>query len=94
MLLLQIKITHLQAGWMLGAILGFLLGLIPLILGIIKRKIKFGILGFIGAIIGNAILGIILSVPIISVCIYLIMRKQTPEIASESEVSTTNSENS
>ena len=76
MLLLQVKITFMQAGWILGAILGFLLGLIPLILGIVKKKTKLGFLGFIGAIVGNAILGILLSIPIIAFCSYLILKKQ------------------
>jgi len=75
MLLLQIQLTPFQAGVILGAGLGFVLGLIPLILGIIKKKIKIGVLGFIGAIIGNAILGLLLSIPIIGICIYLILKK-------------------
>ncbi len=46
MLLLQIEITPVQAGLIFGAILGFVLGLIPLVLGIIKKRTKFGCFGF------------------------------------------------
>ncbi len=87
MLLLQIQLSPFQAGLLLGAGLGFVLGLIPLILGIIKKKTKIGILGFVGSIIGNTILGLLLSGPIVGVCIYLILKKETPDNISDSKVS-------
>lgn len=74
-MLLQIQLSPFQAGILLGAGLGFILGLIPLILGIIKKRIKIGVFGFIGAIVGNAVLGLLLSIPIVGVCIYLILKK-------------------
>lgn len=85
MFLLQIKITQIQAGLLFGAVLGFLLGLIPLVLGIIKKKIKIGVLGFISAIVGNAILGLLLSIPIVAFCIYLILKNQPSATVSEPE---------
>ena len=85
MLLLQIKISQLQAGLLFGAALGLLLGLIPLILGIIKKKTKIGVLGFIGAIVGNAFLGLILSIPVVAFCVYLIMKNQPSATISDSE---------
>ncbi len=87
LLLQQIEISQIQAGAILGALLGAIIGLIPLILGIIKKKVKFGIIGFVGAIIGNTILGIFLSIPIIAIAIYLIFRKDSPEIVAEANVS-------
>jgi hypothetical protein len=82
--LLQIEISQLQAGILFGAILGAVLGLVPLVLGIIKKKMMYGFLGFIGAVIGNAIMGLLLSVPIIAVCLYFIMRKRGTVLVSES----------
>ena len=86
MLLLQIQLSPFQAGVLLGAGLGFILGLIPLILGIVKKKTKIGVLGFIGSIIGNAILGLLLSIPIVGICIYLILSKESPQNISDSKV--------
>lgn len=92
MFLLQIEISYFQAGGLFGAILGFLLGLIPLVLGIIRKKIKIGVLGLIGATIGNAILGLLLSIPIVAFCIYLILQKPTSEAAAEPEIAANDSE--
>ncbi len=60
---------------LMGAALGFILGLFPLILGYFKGKLKFGLLGLFGSTIGGAILGVFLSIPIIAVCVWLILRK-------------------
>ncbi len=87
MLLLQIEITPIQAGLIFGAALGFVLGLIPLIIGIVKKQPKLGVLGLIGAIIGNTILGLLLSIPIIGICIYLILKKQPAEAGFEPKMS-------
>ena len=73
-LLLQIEITHLQAGIIFGAVLGAIVGLIPLILGIVKKNLKIGALGFIGSIIGSAILGLLLAIPIAAIFVYLIIK--------------------
>jgi hypothetical protein len=58
--------------------LGALLGLIPLILGVIRKRTKIGVLGFLAAIIGNALLGILVSIPIIGLCVYLILKQSNP----------------
>ena len=87
MFLLQIEITPVQAGLIFGAILGLVLGLIPLVLGIIKKRTTLGVLGLIGAIIGNTILGLLLSVPIIGICIYFILKKQPVAVGFEPEIS-------
>ncbi len=87
MLLLQLKINQYEAGLLFGAILGLVLGLIPLIFGMIKGKKKIGMLGFIGSIVGNAIFGLILSIPVIVISIYLILKKQTSETFAKSGMS-------
>lgn len=85
LLLLKVELSQLQAGIIFGAILGFVIGLIPLILGIVKKKIKFGLIGFIGAIIGNMILGLILSIPIIAISIYFIFQNKPMEKIAETD---------
>lgn len=77
LLLLQLEITHLQAGVIFGAALGAVVGLIPLVIGIIKKNLKIGILGFIGSIIGSALLGLILAIPVVAISVYLILKNKS-----------------
>ena len=82
---------------LMGAALGFLVGLIPLVLGILKKKAKYGVIGLIGSTIGGGLLGLFLSVPIVGICIWLILRKEVdivPEESSEVENSANDSDNS
>jgi len=58
-----------------GAVAGLLFGLIPLILGIRKKRARLGATGLICSIIGGAISGIFLSIPVIAIFIYLILKK-------------------
>ena len=53
---------------------GFVVGLVPLILGIVKGNIKFGVVGFLACLVGGAVLGIILSIPSMIVFSWLIVR--------------------
>lgn len=55
--------------------LGFLFGAFPLLSGIILNNRKFGVYGFIGSIIGGAVLGVFLSFPIAAVFTRLILKK-------------------
>jgi len=75
-----LKVSYYQIA-LLGAGLGFILGLIPLVFGFIKGKAKIGILGLLGSTIGGAILGIFLSIPVIGVCLWLILKdsKKSPQ---------------
>lgn len=57
------------------AVIGLLLGLIPLVLGFIKKERSYAVFGFLGAIIGGAILGIFLSVPVAAIFTWLILRR-------------------
>ncbi len=73
-MLLQIRLNFYDIA-MMGAGLGALLGLLPLILGLIKKERSYGVFGFFGSIIGGAIMGILLSLPIVGIFTWLILRK-------------------
>ncbi len=65
---------------LLNAGFGFILGLVPLITGIVRRSFKFGILGFVLSTVGGAILGLILAVPISAIFTWLIFRGPKPGV--------------
>lgn len=85
MILLQIKLNYYDIA-MVGTAVGFLLGLIPLVLGFIKKERSYGVFGFLGSLIGGAILGIFLSVPVAAIFTWLILRKPK-STASANEIS-------
>ena len=58
------------------AIIGFLLGLIPLITGIVKKKVKLGVIGLVVSTLGGAIAGILISIPAMAIFTWLILRDQ------------------
>ncbi|CAN5683647.1 hypothetical protein BH18ACI1_BH18ACI1_19820 [soil metagenome] len=58
--------------------LGILFGLIPLILGFYKNNRKYGVFGFFCSIVGGAVLGIFLSIPVAAVFSWLILRNSKP----------------
>lgn len=61
--------------WILiGGGLGLLVGLVPLILGFVKKNLKFGVFGFLGSIIGGAVLGLLLAIPVAAIFTWLIIR--------------------
>lgn len=60
---------------LINVVLGLLFGVFPLLAGIKMNNRKYGIYGFIGAIIGGAILGVFLSFPIAAVFTWLILKK-------------------
>jgi voltage-gated potassium channel Kch len=62
---------------LINIILGFLFGIFPLLAGIALNNRKFGVYGFIGAVIGGAVLGIFLSFPIALILTWLIVKKST-----------------
>jgi len=74
----EINITPREAiiyGALINAGVGLILGLVPLITGIVKRNIKYGLLGFICSALGGAVLGVILSVPVSALFTWMIIRK-------------------
>ncbi len=71
-------------GILINAGIGLVLGLIPLILGFVKRNVKYGFFGFIASIVGGAILGILLSIPAIVIFSWLIVRGAKTAAAPDS----------
>ncbi len=61
---------------LIGIVLGVLLGLIPLILGIKRKNRQYGIFGFLGSTIVG-ILSPILSVIVVAIFTWLILKKPT-----------------
>ena len=67
---------------LLNAVIGFILGLIPLLFGYFKRQLKLGVMGIAAATIGGAILGVFLSVPATVVFTWLVARESKNSRAS------------
>ena len=61
-----------------GAIVGLLLGLIPLINGVKRGKQGLGIAGFFACALSGGLLGIILAGPVCAVFTWLIRRQPAP----------------
>ena len=67
--------------YLIGAIIGSLLsgalvGAIPAICGAIKRKLGLAIGGFFACLVSSVLLGLILSVPVCAVFLFLIFKKE------------------
>ncbi len=84
----EIRLTQSEAYFYLALIhagIGFILGLIPLLVGIYKKKVKLGVLGLLVAVIGGALLGFLGSIPAMAIFTWLILRDQIkPEPAKPS----------
>ncbi len=65
---------------LINAGVGLVLGLIPLLFGYFNNRLKLGIIGFVTAIVGGAILGIFLSIPATIVFTWLVVRKSREPI--------------
>ena len=61
-----------------GAIVGLLLGLIPLIAGVKRGKPNLGIAGFFACALSGGLLGVILAGPVCAVFAWLIRREPAP----------------
>lgn len=70
---------------------GFVLGLVPLIAGFLKGKIRMGVYGLLASTAGGALLGVFLSIPAMAIFTWLIIRDQIK--VEETGVSETDSEN-
>ena len=79
---------------LINAGVGFVLGLVPLIIGFLKRNTKYALIGFVGSIVGGAILGVILSVPISAIFTWLIVRKPKASSETSPDIPVDNSKNS
>jgi hypothetical protein len=72
-------------GPLLNAGVGLIFGLITLVLGFVKGKVKFGIYGFVACLIGGSILGLFLSLPALIFFSWMILKKPTAENVTEIE---------
>ena len=68
---------------MIGAGIGLILGLIPLLIAICKEKIKLGLLAVVLSTIGGA-LSVIVSLIVTGIFIWLILRKPASIAADRS----------
>lgn len=64
-------------------VMGAVIGAIPAICGAVKDKLKLALLGFIACLISNFILGLILSVPVCAVFLWLIFKKEKEQTGPE-----------
>jgi hypothetical protein len=71
-------------GVLINTAVGLILGLVPLISGIAKRKLKLGVLGFVLSAIGGALLGVVLAIPASAIFTWLIFRD--PKVADAAVV--------
>ncbi len=68
--------TAYMFGAIIGSILsGALVGAIPAICGAIKHKVGLAIGGFFACVAASLLLGLILSVPVCAIFLYLIFKK-------------------
>ena len=91
----DVKITYNEiAAYMtiINIVLGILLGSFPLIAGLKMKNRNYAIYGFIGSIIGGAILGAFLAYPIAVIFTWLILRspKETVEAINRNSDETEN----
>ncbi len=66
------------------AVVGLVLGLIPLIVGLVKKKFRTGLLGLVVATVGGALLGFLGSIPAMAIFTWLILRDQIKPVPGSS----------
>lgn len=57
--------------------IGVVIGLAPLVFGFVRRQSKRAFLGFILTIVGSALLGLILAIPVAAIWVWLIYKGST-----------------
>ena len=70
-----------------GFVFGILIGLIPLILGIKKKKRNYGTYGFFASMFGGAISPLV-AIIAMSIFTWLILRKEKPDSSEDLKKST------
>lgn len=68
--------TNAQQIILYNAIFGAVIGIIPLLLGILKHKSVLGLGGMIVSAIGGAVAGIFLAIPAVILFVWLILRNR------------------
>ena len=74
--------------YMLGAVIGSLvvgliIGAIPLIVGLVKKKTALALGGFAACVVAAFILGALLAVPVCGVFLFFILRK--PKVVEDDQ---------
>ncbi|KXK01371.1 MAG: hypothetical protein UZ17_ACD001001832 [Acidobacteria bacterium OLB17] len=59
---------------LLNAVIGFILGLIPLLFGYFAKQLKLGLLAIVVTTVGGGILGILVSIPATIIFTWLVAR--------------------
>jgi hypothetical protein len=83
-----IRLTTQQAllyALLINAGIGFVIGMIPLILGFAKGKVKLGVFGLLAATIGGGILGLLLSIPAAVIFVWLILKSPAEVVVVNKE---------
>jgi len=73
----QIQLTPQQFfiyAMLIGAAVGFVLGLLPLIVGIVKKRGRLGVFGLLAATIAGA-LHPLLAIPVAAIFVWLTLKK-------------------
>jgi len=60
---------------LINAAIGLVIGLIPLITGIVKKKVRLGVYGLLASTVGGALLGLLLSIPAAVIFMWLILKR-------------------
>lgn len=66
-----------------GAAVGLVLGLVPLISGVLKGKLKLGLIGFVASVVGGSIFALLLALPVSAIFTWLVLRRPA-SVASNS----------
>ena len=82
------EITLTQFALIVGTILGLVFGLILLIIGYKKNKLKLGILGFVLSLIAGAIFSMLGILPVFGIFLWLFLRKPKVEEKVEENLQT------
>jgi hypothetical protein len=69
----------------IGAVIGFIFGLAPLILGLRKQNRKFAFLGFVLTVLAGIFFSLLGALPVAAVFTWLILKKPaaTPTVQTE-----------
>jgi hypothetical protein len=67
-----------------NVVCGILFGTFPLIAGLLTGNRKYALYGFVSAVLGGTILGVLLSYPLSLVFLWLILRRRSSAIESNS----------
>jgi hypothetical protein len=61
--------------------LSVLIALVPLFFGLGRQQRKYAVTGFISTVVGGALLGLLLAIPVAAVFMWLIYRNSTTTIS-------------